>query len=128
MIHALMAIKEDAPIDPSLKKYFSDVLYLFLEYRNLCAHGGRAYNFQAVSDPVFDSDLLQSIKMDNNKIHFDSIGRLTICLASWKDDTPLLNLVRVVNKEIKRHCLSFPEDREYILSSMDIEGIPLFNI
>ncbi len=126
MIHAVLAIKENSPVEPSLKKYFSDLLYLFSEYRNLCAHGGRVYNYQPSSSPIFDKDLLKNLKI--SKTEFNSIGRLTICLASWKDETPMLNLKRIVEKEISRHCLSFPEDKEYILTSMDIKNIPLFNI
>lgn len=128
LIYLLLGIEKGSPIDPALKKYFSDILYLFLEYRNLCAHGGRIYNFHPLSDPVFDPALLEQINVNNGKSKFDSIGRLAICFMSWRDNAPIINLRNIVRQEVQRHCLSFPEDKEFILNSMDIKDIPLFDL
>lgn len=108
-----------------MKKCFSDLLYLFLEYRNLCAHAGRVYNHCPDANVRIDPDLLRRLGIPENRLYLNSLGRLIAGIMMLRDDAPIYNIKRTLSNELDRHCVAFPDDKEYLLKIMDIEYIKL---
>ncbi len=125
IIYSILDISDISTVDIPMKKCFSDLLYLFLEYRNLCAHAGRVYNHCPDANVRIDPDLLRRLGIPENRLYLNSLGRLIAGIMMLRDDAPIYNIKRTLSNELDRHCVAFPDDKEYLLKIMDIEHIKL---
>lgn len=118
MVHRVFGIREDVPIKNGVKNLFISTLFLFLDYRNLTAHGGRVYNYCPKS-PLFlskqDTKELEHF-IQNPKIEINKPGleQLLFSLQLYRYKAPFNQVVKTLNSELNRHCNSFPDDIDFI--------------
>lgn len=101
--------------DQSLRFLLMDSLFIFMEYRNLAAHGGRLYNYTINSRFRF-SEIFGSEK----NIHAEGFSLLFSILDSYKYKDPLNHLQMVLTHELSRHCSSYPQDKTYLAEILKI--------
>lgn len=120
----LFSLMFDAPIEaycePNFKKMCADVLSMFREYRNVCAHGGRIYNH--VPDNTYLVDV-RWFDIDNAALSAIGIGKLLVALSLLRDKRAYDYLSSMVESNVNMHCLQYPDDADYILDSMGIRGL-----
>ena len=126
LIHKIYSIPVEL-IDTHLKNFFTDTLFMCLEYRNLAAHGDRIYNhipksiIRVTSDSEKElSELIPNFNHINNS---HSLGTLIYALSLFKKQEYVHSLQQVIEKEIKRHCSAYPDDLEYLLDSVGIASM-----
>lgn len=106
--------------DPVFKAMCSDILTMFREYRNVCAHGGRIYNYIPDNTYTINPAWFNL----NNIVHpTDGIGNLIIALSILKDKRPYSYLVKMVETCVSAHCQQYPDDTDYIVDSMGIRDL-----
>lgn len=110
----------------NIKKYFTESLFLFLDYRNLAAHAGRIYNYDSKNNIKISSEMASDISM------FSTVGtsiqssnrllRLINSLALFSNKDPVNNLCQTINKAFTFHISQYPMDLEYIINSTGISS------
>lgn len=89
-----------------------DSLFIFLEYRNLAAHGGRIYNYS--------SD--KRLRLPNNassQVH--GFSQLLYLLNIMDYPGPFRHMKKVLEAELSRHCSLFPEDVTYLSQILQVD-------
>lgn len=114
-------------IDKFVQHLFTDTLFMCLEYRNLAAHGGRIYNYFPKSSirisPESEKALIQKIPNFSTLHKVHSFGTLVCVLDLFKRKSYRNTLISVIELEIKKHCISYPNDLQYLLESAGIKNI-----
>ena len=118
MIYKVFGIRDELPLPEGVKNLFTSTLFLFLDYRNLTAHGGRVYNYTPKS-PIFlnPSDLVDLEKFIQNPravVHTPGLEQLLLSLQLYRYKSPFNTVVNTLNSELNRHCSSFPDDIDFI--------------
>ena len=110
-----------------IKQAFGDMLDLFLNYRNLCAHGGRVYNHRSAKHQLRQSKFLYReavIEVSRNKFlkgeMRSSPGVVLTCLKLFENKDPYNELWIWLSIDISHHLKKFPEDKEYLINSMEL--------
>lgn len=113
-------------VDPEIKQLFMDSLFMFLDYRNLCAHGGRIYNYSpsstirvsssSFSDHTFSKALSEMVSANN-------IGKLILALDLFSNQNYGVTLRQHITNYLVPHIRSYPDDTDYLLSSMGIQNM-----
>ena len=115
--------------EEEIKNIFTDSLILFLDYRNLAAHGGRIYNYKPKNDISINSKtVIQLSKICTSAQQLkDTYGlnRLLILLSLFNHGAPYKNLSSAIASEIFNHISVYPKDTKIIL---DATGIPASNL
>ena len=104
--------------EDKLCKLMMDTLYICLDYRNVSAHGGRTYNH-----------------ISNNSLRFEEIfghhsdapygfSELLFLLELLNYDRPAKVLRNTLEREISRHCNSYPQDITYLGQILNINIVP----
>lgn len=92
----------------------NDTLSICLEYRNLCAHGGRVYNYQTRSKlrgkEIFGSSYHE------NKGFSQLIGLLDLMVYR----EPFYQLSEALEREFNRHCLQYSADTKYLSRTLNV--------
>lgn len=117
---------EPSIIDDEIKNLFMNSLYMFLDYRNLCAHGGRIYNFNPKSSLQITPHSFKTKNFSNVLPMLNSsynIGRLILSLNLFASRSYSDLIIADLSQTIKQHCLSYPDDYDYLLDSMGIRNI-----
>lgn len=100
---------------------FLDSLFLFLEYRNLCAHGGRVYNHvPSAKIRITDESKIELSSCLKSCSKLDAsygLGRLWVLFSLFRRTDHALNLSETIHKEMVRHCSIFPNDRELLITA-----------
>lgn len=119
-------------IDKHLKDFFTDTLFMCLEYRNLAAHGGRIYNHapNSVIRVTSESEehlakIIPNFKNINNS---HSIGTLIYALMLFERNSYADSLKKIIKSEVERHCTSYPDDMDYLLKSVGINAMVTIDI
>lgn len=86
-----------------MKDFAIDSLFLFYEYRNLCAHNGRAYNYE----PKAQIRLLNS---PNYRTTHRNLDLLLFCLSMYDIKLPFYELNKDMSELINTYCTSYPND------------------
>lgn len=106
--------------DSLFKAMCTDILAMFKEYRNVCAHGGRIYNHISTStytaNPAWFS-------LPSNVFPSSGIGSLVIALSLLRDQRPYDYLTRTIQTCVSAHCQQYPDDTDYIVDSMGIRDL-----
>lgn len=103
MVKKLYSCNSELPESEQVK-LMMDTLFIALEYRNIAAHGGRIYNYQCNRD-------LHFLGHENLSNGFSLLLRL---LNQINYQGPFTYLNKVLNRELNRHCNSFPQDVTYL--------------
>ena len=126
VIHKIYGIPEKM-IDEHLKNFFTDTLFMCLEYRNLAAHGGRIYNYNPTSVIRITPETKESLsKTILNFEHIEtthSIGTLIFALMLFTRKDYVRSLQQIIDQEVKRHCTAYPDDLNYLLDSIGISSM-----
>ena len=100
-----------------------DTLFICLEYRNVCAHGGRIYNY--VSKHKMDSHYEENLDILNPTISevYEKKGlpRLLILLETLNYKKPLDTITSAITEELHRHLALYPEDYASLADELDIK-------
>lgn len=104
---------------------FMDSLFVFLDYRNRAAHGGRVYNFQAHSEfrynPLLHSRL--DISPEDYRLGIGKSGLSSMCtsLIYYGGEELFLELAVDITIAIKSHCEIYPSDKDYLSKYFDLK-------
>lgn len=90
------------------REFLKDSLSIFLEYRNLAAHGGRIYNYNCkctcrALPTATGFNLLMNI------------------LNIYTFNDPSIYIENTLNAQVNRHCCKFPEDVTYLSNILKID-------
>lgn len=91
-----------------LRSIMLDTMFIANEYRNLAAHGGRLYDHKCQYTPRSTGDFGYRLSASNG------LGGLMLALSLLKNQEPFLVLTEVINDEINRHCINYPQDVTYL--------------
>ena len=110
--------------NPYIRRLFSDTLFLCVEYRNLCAHGGRVYNYHPSNSIGINNESIETLTpmFDNYSflVSSHSIGRLIFALSFFKEKAYYKTLINTIKIALESHTKSFPEDRNYLIDTLGL--------
>lgn len=108
------------------KDLLSDTLFICLEYRNLCAHGGRVYNYDSNYEihHHYETalDCISPELVEFHKKH--GISKLLILLNALNYKQPFHVVSNAITVELNRHLSNYPDDYKIL---GDIIGICIFS-
>lgn len=112
-----------------LKQGFGDLLALYLDYRNLTAHGGRVYNHQSKrhalrtdSRLIYRDNVINLLPSNRHNLKYrSSIGVLIKSLILFSNTDPYLNMRNSIQNTLTNYLRSYPEDEKYLRSTMELE-------
>lgn len=114
---------------------YGDIFSLYLHYRNLSAHGARIYNNRSNKHMIRKNPLLYNsdkIKVSNRDFskgkYRSSIGLVILTLSTFNNQTPALLAYRWIIAELKEYLQKYPDDKDFLIKSMELELIPHTNI
>lgn len=116
-------------MDPVLKvkQAFGDILSLFLDYRNLTAHGGRVYNHRSKkhalkwSSLIYRKNIINISKTEFSKgIGRSSIGALVQCLMLFENHDPYTTISIWLNIRIEEYLKKYPEDKDFLIQETEL--------
>lgn len=106
---------------PGVKAFFTDSLFMFLEYRNLAAHGGRIYNYNSSIDLCYNKSHFEDISLlglDIDKLLSNyGISKLLTALTPLINNDPLTNLGGMIDYQLSNHVSNYPDDMPYLFKS-----------
>lgn len=104
-----------------IKQLFMQSLILFIDYRNMAAHGNRMYSFKTKHDISLNKTnikKLQKYRINLQEIsEYNGLGRLISLLYLFNYKIPYRNLYVVFTTELGRHCSKYPNDISHLISS-----------
>ena len=103
--------------DEQLRYLLMDSLFIYLEYRNLAAHGGRIYNYNT------KANLRTKEIYSNTGMHLTGFSKLLFLLEQLDYQNPFDYLRRALNNELTRHCSSYVEDVTYLAQTLNVNII-----
>lgn len=108
-------IYPNLPITTNQKrKLLNDTLAICLEYRNLCAHGGRVYNYQPQTK-------LRGAEIFGENYHeMTGFSQLLDVLNLMIYPEPFQRLKDTLNNELNRHCQRYPMDVTYLSHILNV--------
>lgn len=119
------------PIDSALniKQSFSDILVLYLNYRNLAAHGGRVYSHRSKNNAIrhYSSFIYRDgiIPISNSQfqkgIMRSSVGTVLKTLYLFDNTNPASSLYSWLKVYLDQYLKKYPEDEELLLTAMELE-------
>ncbi|MBS6520303.1 MAG: Abi family protein [Clostridiales bacterium] len=117
-IQKVFGIRKEYCHFSSIKNLLTDSLFLFLDYRNRTAHGGRVYNFIPKSTiRMKENDIIELRNMIQNpdsSLASPGIGQLLFVLGLYKYQSPYYTVLETLNSELNRHLTSYPSDISFI--------------
>lgn len=95
-------------------KLMMATLFTCSEYRNLVAHGGRTYNYDAMN--------IINIWPESDSENFPKGFSLLLWLLNYLSyKNPYNILDQALAQEVNRHCTKFPEDVTYLGQTLNID-------
>ncbi|MDK9681605.1 Abi family protein [Lactiplantibacillus argentoratensis] len=123
--NTLVAFKTSQKIEQA----FSDVLNLYLDYRNLSSHGGRIYNHKSERHKIRNyspfiyqnNNIIRLSRADfrKNKLR-SSVGTILRTLNMFKNKDPFFNLEVMLSIQIQNHLKNYPEDFDFLMNEMEL--------
>lgn len=114
-------------VDAYLKDLFMDTLFMCYEYRNLAAHGGRIYNHTPDTKIRITPESIAALenKITNFSIlqNTHSLGTLACVFDLFDKKSYRDNLRQIIQSEIVKHCINYPDDMSYLMESTGISNI-----
>lgn len=112
-----------------IKQGFGDLLDLYLDYRNLTAHGGRVYNHQSRkhalrpnSKLIYRKPIISMLPSNRHNLKYrSSVGVLIQSLKLFSNTDPYIHIKDGVQQLLEVYCRSYPQDREFLNKTMELE-------
>lgn len=96
-----------------------DTLSICLSYRNMAAHGGRIYNYKCPNtlrvNEIFEDPAVKQTT---------GICQLLFVLKLLNYPGPYLQLKKILNDEVDRHCNLYPNDVTYLGQILNLDIVP----
>ena len=89
------------------REFLKDSLAIFLDYRNLAAHGGRIYNYTSKCE----CRSIPTVK---------GFSLLINIMAIYKFSDPLHMIQNTLTEQVDRHCSLYPEDATYLSNILKV--------
>ena len=105
-----------------IKQLFSDSLFIFLDYRNTAAHGGRIYNFMSKHSKSI-SFVPEFLNLSDTMFHLKTsygLSQLLILMDVFAYQQPGNIIKDSLQTEINRHVKLYSDDISYIESAINI--------
>lgn len=114
--------------DFSVRQSFNDLLALFLNYRNLSAHGGRIYSHRSKkykvrnSKFIYRSTLFIDLDETSNRTFNSSLGLIIRALELFTDENNSTTLLIQTQVALEDYLQRNPEDKEFILNETQLKN------
>lgn len=121
LISKLYGISQEK-ITSDIKQLFSDSLFIFLDYRNTAAHGGRIYNFMSKHSKSI-SFVPEFLNLSDSMFHLKTsygLSQLLILMDVFAYQQPGNIIKDSLQTEINRHVKLYSDDISYIESAINI--------
>ncbi|WP_239823245.1 Abi family protein [Lentilactobacillus parabuchneri] len=113
----------------NLNQAFGDLLALYLDYRNLTAHGGRVYNHRSIrhgirhySPFIYREQILPiSRRKFNRGLYRSSLGTLYKSLLVFKNKDPYVELQSWLTIRLENYLKQYPDDQQYLIDAMELD-------
>ena len=111
---------------PQLKSALSNLLSLYLDYRNTAAHGGRIYNHSSDDHKLEYNSLLHSIlKVDSEEYRqgkgHSKLGVVLNSLKLFDNKDPYNELKIGISVYLGNYLKLYPQDKTYLLNTMELK-------
>ena len=113
---------------------FGDLLALYLNYRNLTAHGSRVYNYRSNKYRLRRTPLLYNnngikitTKEFNDNKYRSSLGVVLYSLSIFENQDPYLSTNSWVITHLQLYLKKYPNDIDYLWDSMELSADKLLN-
>ncbi|QHS03550.1 Abi family protein [Pediococcus acidilactici] len=113
--------------DFSVRQSFNDLLALFLNYRNIAAHGGRIYSHRTKKYKVRNSSFIYRknffIQLDenSNKDFNSSLGLITRALELFRDKNNYSELLTYTQVTLEQYLKKYPDDKDFLLRETQLK-------
>ena len=111
-----------------ISQTIGDLLGLYLNYRNLTAHGGRIYNHRSEIYkirwlPLIYPRFINATRQEFNKNQFrSSLGVVMRTLKIFDNPEPSNNLEIWLQIHLKSYLKKYKEDEKFLLEAMELDG------
>lgn len=111
---------------PVLKNAFSDLLTLYLDYRNTAAHGGRIYNHSSDNHGLeYNSFLHGMLNVDSERYRqgkgHSRLGVVLNSLQLFANKDPYNELKIGISVYLANYLKIYPQDKQYLLDTMELK-------
>ncbi|WP_267202728.1 Abi family protein [Limosilactobacillus kribbianus] len=104
-----------------IKQGFGDLLDLYLDYRNLTAHGGRVYNHQSRkhalrpdSKLIYRDSIISKQPSNRHNLKYrSSVGVLIQSLKLFSNTDPYNHMKNNVQHSLAGYCRAYPQDKAF---------------
>ena len=112
----------------TIMQAFSDLLFLYLDYRNICAHGGRTFSHRSKIHSIrhYSKFLYREKILDISRTQFlngmlrSSVGAVILSLKVFSNPDPYQTIYGWIVTYISEHVNNYPEDLELLCAEMEI--------
>jgi abortive infection bacteriophage resistance protein len=119
IVHNLYSGENLGLKDANLRMLMKDTLSICLSYRNMAAHGGRIYNYKCPNtlrvNEIFEDPAVKQTT---------GICQLLFVLKLLNYPGPYLQLKKILNDEVDRHCNLYPNDVTYLGQILNLDIVP----
>lgn len=125
LIQMMYNLDEKTSSSPIVTRFFSETLFMCLDFRNRAAHGGRIYN----SEPRDTAFLLKNSDLQDYFQDLDcwnearGVAQLLALLSCFTYLNPYSTIDSSLSEEINRHLTRYPQDKDIIESFIGIKLI-----
>lgn len=110
-----------------ISQTFGDLLGLYLNYRNLAAHGGRIYNHRSERyrlrwSPLIYPNIITVSRKEFNKGKFrSSVGTIDASLKLFDNPEPYTYLNAWLRVDLEDYFQKHEDDKEYLLNTLELD-------
>lgn len=112
----------------SVRQSFNDLLALFLNYRNISAHGGRIYSHRSKkykirnSKFIYRNTFFMDLDDNSNKDFNSSLGLIIRSLDLFTDKNNHSNLEAHTHVDLEDYLKKYPKDKDFILNETQLKN------
>ena len=116
---------EESSITEELKTFFMESMYLFLAYRNHCAHSGRIYNYKSPKAKVSFCAPIHAKRKINEAKYRKGFGKndwnaLQLALSLFDDKTPAKLFDQNLKDLLLKYSHIFPDSNDFLTQEMKL--------
>lgn len=116
---------EESSITEELKTFFMESMYLFLAYRNRCAHSGRIYNYKSSKAKVSFCAPIHAKRKINEAKYRKGFGKndwnaLQLALSLFDDKTPAKLFDQNLKDLLLKYSHIFPDSNDFLTQEMKL--------
>ena len=116
---------EESSITEELTTFFMESMYLFLAYRNRCAHSGRIYNYKSSKAKVSFCAPIHAKRKINEAKYRKGFGKndwnaLQLALSLFDDKTPAKLFDQNLKDLLLKYSHIFPDSNDFLTQEMKL--------